>query len=274
VLSGLFAVAAIVLAAGPAFAEAPRRIVSLNVCADQLVLALAEPSRVVALSPFARDRAMSFLADRAAPFVTVRGGAETVLSLRPDLLLVGPIDRAAAARLVGLQGVRVMVVDLITDIESSIAQVRAVADALGARDRGEVLVAEIGRSRAALAASSLPRVIALPLERRGYAAGPGSLVGAMLREAGFALPDAAPGGFGGFVGLERIIAMRPDVLVIDTPSADGDQGNAFLGHPALTGGWPATRRLRLPQALTLCGGPSIPAALDALRFQREKLAQP
>ena len=45
------------LAAPGDAADAPRRVVSFNVCADQLVLALAEPDQIAALSPNAADPA-------------------------------------------------------------------------------------------------------------------------------------------------------------------------------------------------------------------------
>src|SRR5262249_54600065 len=46
-------------------ADPPRRIVSFNVCADQLALALADPAQIVALSPNAADPAISVLAEQA-----------------------------------------------------------------------------------------------------------------------------------------------------------------------------------------------------------------
>ena len=46
-------------------ADAPRRIVSFNQCADQLVLALADPGQIVGLSPYAADPSLSVMAEPA-----------------------------------------------------------------------------------------------------------------------------------------------------------------------------------------------------------------
>ena len=66
-----FAVAVLWFAA--AAADPPRRIVSFNVCADQLVVALADPSQIVALSPYAADPMTSVVADKARAFPASAG---------------------------------------------------------------------------------------------------------------------------------------------------------------------------------------------------------
>jgi iron complex transport system substrate-binding protein len=43
-------------------AEPPRRIVSLNKCTDQLLLALVEPARIASVSPIGSDE-LSFFAE-------------------------------------------------------------------------------------------------------------------------------------------------------------------------------------------------------------------
>ena len=68
----------------PAFADAPRRIVSFNLCADQLVVALADPEQIAGLSPYAADpRAVGCGRARRAPSAA---------------RLAGGIDHRAAAR--------------------------------------------------------------------------------------------------------------------------------------------------------------------------------
>ena len=74
--------------AAPAHA-APERVVSLNLCADQLLVLLA-PERVAALSTLSRDPALSHVAPQAAALSQVRADAEAVLRLRPDLLRFAP----------------------------------------------------------------------------------------------------------------------------------------------------------------------------------------
>src|ERR1700754_1565304 len=77
----------------PARADATRRIVSFNLCADQLVVALADSVQIAALSPYAHDRHLSVVAERARQFPTLDWSAESTVALGPDLVLVGPNDR-------------------------------------------------------------------------------------------------------------------------------------------------------------------------------------
>ena len=67
-------------------AEGAPRVVSLNLCTDQFLILLA-PERATALSPLARDPALSVVARQAAAMPWVRPDAEAVLALHPDLVL-------------------------------------------------------------------------------------------------------------------------------------------------------------------------------------------
>jgi iron complex transport system substrate-binding protein len=90
-------------------------------------------------------------------------------------------------------------------------------------------------------------------------------VAVLLREAGLQPPAGAPQGFGGYVSLERLLVLRPDVLVLHGAVTEApDQGSLFLVHPALTKLYPPARRLILPRRYALCGGPALVAALDYL----------
>src|SRR5690606_8616627 len=57
---------ALVYALAPAAAEPPKRIVSLNLCTDQLLVDLVAPQRIGALSRLAADPALSSISDRIA----------------------------------------------------------------------------------------------------------------------------------------------------------------------------------------------------------------
>jgi iron complex transport system substrate-binding protein len=272
VLAGT-AMAALALAV-PVYAEAPQRIVSFNVCADQLVVALADKAQIAGLSPYAADPAVSTVADEARAFRRLGWQAESTIPLDPDLVLVGPRDRSLTQRLLRGLGYRVVEVDLVSDIAAARAQVTAVAALLGQPARGEALLGRIDAARARLAAAPRPqRTSALLIGNAGYPDGPASLAAALLAEAGLSPPPGAPGGYGGYVPLERLIMLRPDYLVmsnvIETPDT---QGAVYLTHPALRTLYPPARRLVFPTRFALCGGPSLAAALDFLTQTMTRLA--
>jgi iron complex transport system substrate-binding protein len=258
----------LLLAAVPARADAPRRIVSFNLCADQLVVALADSDQIAALSPYAHDRHLSVVAERARQFPTLDWSAESTVALGPDLVLVGPNDRRETRVMLNSLHIPVADVALVTDIAGARTQILAVAARLGHSDRGEAMVRALdaARARARLAAVARPLAkTALVVERGGYVEGPQSLVATLLAEAGLKLPAGAPSGYGGYMSLEKLLVTRPDVLVLkDPPLQAEDQGALFFTHPAVAALYPPERRIALPTRYTLCGGPALIEALDYL----------
>lgn len=261
----LAALLLILMAAVPAQA-APRRVVSFNLCADQLVVALADSDQIAALSPYAKDANLSVVYEQARRFQTLDWSAEGTIALSPDLVLVGPSDRRETRRMLTAHGVPVFEVGLVTDVAAARAQIRTVADRLGQPERGEALVRELDRARARLVAVSrgLSKTV-LVVERGGYVEGPASLAAGLLAEAGLRPPAGGPAGFGGFISLESLLTIRPDLLVLkDPPLQANDQGSLFFTHPAIEKLYSAERRIALPTKYSLCGGPALIEALDYL----------
>jgi iron complex transport system substrate-binding protein len=264
----------IALWAGAAQAsDAPRRVVSFNLCADQLVVALADPEQIAGLSPYATDPALSVVADKARPFRKADWQAESTLLLEPDLVLIGPNDRSVTRRMLASQGLRVVEAGFVSDVESARKQIREIATLLGHKERGETLIAELERARTRLAAAA-PKSdrTALVVERGGYTQGPASLAATLLAEAGFKPPAGAPAGYGGFIPLEKFLVLKPDIVFLkDPPSAATDQGAMFLVHPALRDLYPPDRRIALPTRYTMCGGPALVAAFDYMADEIARL---
>ena len=249
----------------PASAQTPRRVVSFNLCADQLVVALADPEQIAGLSPYAADPNLSFVADKARAFRRIDWQAEATIALEPDLVFVGSWDRSATRRMLRKLGFRTVELDLAPDLASARQQIGDVAAALGHPARGEQLIAALDAARARLDAVRLPDRTALVLERGGFTAGPDSLAATLLATAGLKPPSGAPSGFGGFLPLEKLLVLRPDLIFLkDPPAQPSDQGAVFFTHPALQALYPASRRIALPTRFTMCGGPALVAAFDYL----------
>ncbi len=260
--------------ASPARAQAPQRIASFNLCADQLVAALADPSQIVGLSPYASDPRISAVAEQARKFPKLPLQAEALVPHRPDLVLVGTWDRPLTQRLLRSLGFRVVGVDVVANLDAARAQIRGVAKLLGHPERGEALIARIDAAQRRLAAAPRPASSsAMLVGNNGYTVGPDSLASALMTEAGLTLPRGAPKGYGGFVPLERLIELKPDYLVMASHIEQPDgQGAVYLTHPALREMYPAQRRIELPSRFTLCAGPSLIGAFDYLTEVVTKLA--
>ncbi len=225
-------------------ASAADHVVSLNLCTDQMLVLLA-PTKVAALSPLARDPALSFVAQAAADLPIVRASAEAVLRLHPDLVLAATYGAQTTLALLQQEGTPVLRIDLPQDFNGIREQTRLLARVLGVPQRGEALLEAMDAEL-----SDLPRHPqerrALVWEPRGLTAGPGSLMDAVLRSAG--LINASDGRH---VGLEALLRRPPDLLVVPAAPEFPSLASALLDHPALAG----IRRRAVFPALTLCAGP-------------------
>ncbi len=230
---------------------AEARVVSLNLCTDQLLVLLA-PEQVTALEPLARDPALSFVAALAARLPQVRADAEAVLALHPDLVLAGRYGAQDTVALLRARGVRVVQFEEAEDFPAIGVQVGEMAELLGVPARGRRMVAAMWRRLAAIRRRAGTAVL---WEAGGWSAGPGGFGDAVLRAAGLA--DL---GSGGRIGVERLLALRPDVLVTEAAPRFPSLATDLAWHPALAG---MTRRVVAPPLL-VCAGPWSVGAVEAL----------
>jgi len=253
-------------------AEPPKRLVSFNLCADQLLLTLADPAQIAALSPYATDATLSVTAKQAEAFPKIDWNSESVVNLAPDLVLSGFSDRPTQA-ILAATGLRVVQVALVRNLAEARAQVREIATLLGHPERGEILAEKLRRAESDLKAVALnPPRTAIVLQREGYTEGTESLVASMLAAAGLKPPPNARGGIGGFMDMETLLTAGPDILVLqETASHASDQGALFLTHPALRARYDETKRINLPSRYTLCGGPALLEGLGVLKDALKKL---
>ena len=260
-------------AAGPSparagAAEPPTRIVSINACSDQLLFALADRGRIAALTHYAVDDSYSIYSAQvlASGIRLIRGSAEEVLKLKPDLVLAGTYTRRATRQLLERHGVRLELLPPPANVEEARAAIRRVASLIGSKARGEALIARIEGALAAAPDLRAQGLTVLQIQRRGFVSGPETLVGDLLRRLGVA--NAAPQlGIDGIgrASLEAALKARADGLVLFDPAARAtDQGAALLLHPALAALYPRQRRVSLPGRLVLCAGPALPLAIAEL----------
>src|SRR5258705_13960962 len=102
-----FAAAAVVMSAAPSFATSPR-IVSMNICTDQLLLALADPGQILGLSRFSRDARQGWVGDNARKFPILSGGAEDILVLKPDVVTASQFDKRSTRELLKANGINLV----------------------------------------------------------------------------------------------------------------------------------------------------------------------
>lgn len=118
------------------------RVVSQTAGSDELLLALADPGQIAALSHLARSPEFSAVAREAAayPQITV-GDSETILRYRPTLVLFADYSRGELVAQVRKSGVPVMLFNHYATMDEVYANLRALGRALGHEDRAEKLIA-------------------------------------------------------------------------------------------------------------------------------------
>lgn len=252
----------------------PRHVLSLNLCSDQLLLALADPGDIAGVTRLARDCRISAVCEAAAAAPLVRGTAEEVIAAAPDLVLAGPSGAAPALAAARKLGIPVLTLETTPDLDAIRRQITQVAAALGRPERGAALLAAFDRR---LATIPLPerdpgsRPLAVVLQPNGFTARGSSLADAVLARAGLDnaatrhgldRPDPIP--------LELLILHRPDLLITDRPPDAPSMADALLWHPALRAAF-ADHRVEVPSRDWICGGPATLDAVERLAHARHSL---
>lgn len=256
----------------------PRRIVSLNLCTDEVVLDLVSRERIAAVSHLAADPLVSAVAARANGLPWTRGEAESVLALEPDLVLAGTFTTPATLDLLERLGRRVVRVPQASDLDGIHAAIRAVAAAVHEQGRGEELVHSFGAALAAARADLLPihdAVLpsALIYQVNGLSAEAGSLADALIRAAGLRNHAASLGlGAGGALPLEVLAASPPDLVILTGPADEYRTVVAEnLRHPVLRAVLAARASVVVPWRLWLCGSHHAGEAVRRLAEARRHL---
>lgn len=238
---------------GTRVARAALRVVSLNLCTDQLLVLIA-PQDVAGLSPLVRDPALSAVAPEAAKLPIVPAAAEAIFRRHPDLVLAetsGEQLLLGVLRRLGLRVVTIRDPENFAEIEAAITKIAALLDAPA---RGAALNAGIEAILAKLPRTGGPRT-AMVWEPRGLTPGPHSLPGAVLAAAGYR--DVARGGA---LELESLLSHPPDLLVV--PGAPGmpSRATTMLRGSILA----AIPHRRVPASWLICGSPFSARAAERI----------
>ncbi len=249
----VLAVAWLLLVSLPSHAAPPSRVVSLNLCTDQMLLLLA-PAKIAALSALARDPSLSALAAEAASHPMVHASAEAVLALHPDLVLASRFGAQTTLALLEQRGVPILRMELAENFEGVRRVTHSLAARLDVREQGAALLRDMDAILAAIPPSARP-LTAIAWEPRGYTAGPGSIMDAVMRAA--ALHNGA---HGERLGIEALLRRHPDVLLLPDTPAFPSLATDMLAAPSLR----ALPRRLLPPSLTLCATPLTARAVRLL----------
>ena len=247
------------------------RIVSLNVCTDQVLLDLVPRDRIAAVSHLAADAAVSAVASRTVGLPATRGEAEAVLGFDPDLVIAGDYSTPATVALLERIGRRVVKVPLARDLDGIRATIRRIATAVEEENAGERLIETFDRRIAAIPRrANQHRPSALVYQVNGLASSSESLADAVLAAAGFDNHARRLDlGAGGTLSLELLVTHPPDVIILTGPIDEYRTAVADnLRHPALAALGRQRRSVVVPWRYWLCGTQHTATAIERLAAAR------
>ncbi len=245
----------------------PERIVSIDYCADQMVLGLVTRERIAAVSvDVASDPAFSL--PRASGLPRVRAEVERVLALRPTLVVRsyggGPRFAAAMER----AGVPVFTLpnaatlDDVDDVMAAAGE-RFGARAMAARRRGELATALANARQRAVSSGT-----ALYVTPGDVTTGPGSLIAELVGAAGYRSYEDKPGWHR--LPVERLLADPPDLVVrgfFETVAHRQDRWTSS-SHAALRRAVADVPTVAVPGSELSCGNWLIGRAIERVAAAR------
>ncbi|KAB1073781.1 ABC transporter substrate-binding protein [Methylobacterium planeticum] len=245
----------------------PARVVSMNLCADELLLRLADREQIAAVSYLARDPRGSNVAEQAEGLPRTRGLSEEVIALKPDLIIAGAFTTRATVALLKRIGFPPLEIGVPADFDGMRGQIRMVAAALGHPERGEAMIAELdARLAEAMQWAGTPRLRALVMRPNAFTVAPGSLGDAVLTAAGLINVAAEIGqDRTGQVSLEAAALADVDLVILDEGARGAPSlADALLRHPVLAELRRQGRTVSVPNRLWTCPGPQVAEVVTRL----------
>lgn len=243
--------------AAPADA-APRRVASLNLCTDELVLLLAAPEQVASVTHLSHQPAESPLWRQARRHSANDGTLLSVAPLRPDLVVTmggGARDRLRISERLGIRTLDLPYLDSLDALEAAIGEM---AGALGREAAGRRLSAELRQLRRSAPPAQAD---AIWLGGGGRSVAAGAIGAEWMALAGLAQRPLP----GDRVSLEQLLVRPPEVLL----RSDYRQGQysgeqRWLSHP-LARRARAERVIRTDGRPWTCMGPNLIPEIRRLR---------
>ena len=226
----------------------PLRVASINLSADEVLVDILPPERLVAVTRWADAQGTSNVVGRVPPgaYRFAKADMEQLVALRPDLVVVSEYTDADFLKLLETSGMRVhrmMGLRSMAGIRGAILDlgraVGAEAEAQRLVARFDARLAELGRR---LAGAPRPRIL---YWSGNMTAGADTAIGALIEAAGAKNVGREMGVVGiAPPGAERAFAADPDMVLVGTWPGSVE---ALTSHPLLA----HARAVREGRVLTL-----------------------
>ncbi|WP_290558926.1 ABC transporter substrate-binding protein [Aestuariivita sp.] len=249
--------------------QRPERVVSVNLCTDQLGLLLADSGQLISVSRLAHEPDSSAMVEAARALPANGSGAEEVYLLTPDLVLAGTFTDSATVQMLRDLGIRVELFAPARSLEDVPARLRQMGAALGRTAVAEEMVARFEADLAALTVTLTPRPRAALYYVNSYTSGDRSLASDILAVAGFDNVASEVGlDWGGVLPLEKLVMLAPDLIIQGRDYPGQARAEDTLDHPALLALSDTLQAGQLTDRDWICGTPQVLNAIRAMRDLR------
>ena len=259
--------AALLVSAASAQTTRPERVVSINLCTDQLAMMLADEGQLLSVSYIALDPLTSAMVEEAGKYDINYGLAEEIYLMEPDLVLAGTWSSPATLGMLERLGIPVALFDSANTLEEVDDKILQMGEVLGRQEVAAEMAEAYNSRLASFRAEVADRPRAALYYANGYTLGDSSLAGQILLAAGFDNVAAEVGmPYGGTMPLEVLALSNPDAILTSEPYPGASRSESILQHPVVTG-----LRDRLADAAVtdrdwVCGTPFV---LDAIERTAE-----
>ena len=241
---------------------APQKIVSLNLCTDQLLMLLADPEQIISLSKIVDDPYVSLLAKKSKNFKKNSGDAEQIFMESPDLVVAGVYTEKATVQMLKSLGVRVEIFPIEQNFEDILKNIRKMGDLVGHSDRAKIMIDDFNQRLAELQSGINLRPRAALYSANGYTTGAETMAGRILSAAGFKnITEEIGLSYGGVLPLETLVIMQPDIVVSGEAYPGHSRAEEILQHPALR----PFKAITQTDAKWVCGTPAVLDAVEELQ---------
>src|SRR5690625_416022 len=259
-------------AKGDAAPEPPARVVSMNLCTDQLAMLVATPEQLISLTRFAHDPESSAMVEEAQSWPINHGQAEEIFLLQPDLVLAGTFSSPQTVALLRQLGLPVIEFEPAESLDDIRALLRRMGEVLGRETRAGEVIASFDADLEAARVQSRTRPRAAFYDLNSYTAGTGTLIDALMVAAGLTNIAAGLGVAGiGRLSLEQLVMAAPELLVTGRSFESPARAEDVLTHPALRSVRASSGTVAIPERYHICGTPFVIEAINRLAGARAKL---
>jgi iron complex transport system substrate-binding protein len=266
ILIGLHLALTIAGAAGAGEVKA-RRVMSLNLCADQLVLMLVPPSRITSVSFLSRASEKPLLTAEGAGVKINDGTLEEVLAQKPDLVIAGIASTPTTREFLKRAAIPLIEVPVATNFDEIRNTTRLVARAVGEEAKADALIAVMDATLVELrAARPSRRIVVADWGGGGEVSGKGTLFDTILSAAGGVnLADSMRDRKFGSFDFEQLLALNPDIIAFGDGSTEKPGLRREQIQHRIVQRVYRNRQITYPESLYSCGLPQSAEAAKSLR---------